>query len=329
MRPNCHRVSVNVGTPNAYREVEMKTINAGLMVLFLVGCGGGEDSTMDLSAADAADRTALSAPSASNQADTATDTSTVAQSVDAEVEVDGRKGILASVVQKESSGTISVNGVDRKYRVKGGYRKGGDESYSVSSPANRGDYEILQFGASRGGGNSEKNEYFNLADIRKQGFTPIMVRGTQDKKIEMWYRKNTGQSSFKTANRAKAYTLLVLENDDGKLNINFDKIRVETEYSNMQGCKTRFGNGSCYAVPSAARNRSGFKVLGYFSDDSVELTSVGGGKLVYQDWGFGDGDGMHMILYRRSQTPPEYVTTLNHDSGGRQYVSMMVVFPEK
>ena len=38
----------------------------------------------------------------------------------------------------------------------------------------------------------------------RQGFTPIGVRGEKDKKVEMWLRKNIGQSFIDIPNDARA-----------------------------------------------------------------------------------------------------------------------------
>jgi hypothetical protein len=40
--------------------------------------------------------------------------------------------------------------------------------------------------------------------------------------------------------------------------------------------------------------------------------------MVFQDWGFGDGDGFTVALYPPGIQPPSTMEIENHASGGRQ-----------
>lgn len=286
----------------------MKALSISILLagLALAGCGGGddyvsrsaEDEAVNVDTAALPDMVSLETPYSN------------AETGDAETTFVQRKSTGEGGKISGSQGSISVNGKTVNYVVKGGLITGGPKK---DSTAKNGDIEIIQFGASHGGGGEDKDTYFDKNLMQNQGFRSIAVRGTKDKKIEMWIRKNSGQTQVDTPKMARVYSLLVLKNP----NINEKNVDSATVLS----------DGNEYDVPNL--NKSGFKVLGYFSDDSVELTKVGDGKLVYQTWGFGDGDGFAMVLYERSAALPKKIQIRNHDAGGRQYVGMVANFPSK
>ena len=207
-----------------------------------------------------------------------------------------------------SNGYFSLQGQKLSYNSKGGLTKGG----RVSTTASTGDYEIVSFGASHGAGDQFKDQYFDKNKMLNQDFWPIAVKGEKDKKVEMWARKNSGQGSIDIPADARAYTFLVLETKG--LNWNLRLLEANTVRS----------SGTSYSVPQVTND--GLKVLSYFSDDSVELTNIGEGALAYQEWGFGDGDGFAVSLYRPDVSQPDRISIKNHDARGRQYVGINAVF---
>jgi len=205
-------------------------------------------------------------------------------------------------------GSFSWNGTRVDYISTGGLTNGGTKQ----TPAKAGDYEIVSFGASHGGGSGKVNEYFDANKMNNQGFQAIAVRGEEDKKVEMWIRKNSGQSSIDIPADARAYDFLVLDGHD-----------IQLELANIE-FKTIDSAGDPYQVPVSAGD--GLKVLSYFSDDSAELTDVGNGTLVFQEWGFGDGDGFATAFFAPGTKPPGNIDITYHDGGGRQYVGIMATY---
>lgn len=209
-----------------------------------------------------------------------------------------------------TQGTFSWNGTQVDYVSVGGLTNGGVES----TPANSGDYEIVAFGASHGSGSGKVNEYFDESLMISQGFLPIEVRGEEDRKVELWIRQNTGQSTIDIPDDARAYAFLAIDGNDISINL-----------GDIDSDSVRDAGGS-YDAPSVSGQ--GMKVLSYFSDDSVELTEFGGGILLFQDWGFGDGDGFAMVLFAPGVSVPGTIGVDNHDPGGRQYVGVLANFNE-
>ncbi|NRA46427.1 MAG: metallophosphoesterase [Oligoflexales bacterium] len=208
----------------------------------------------------------------------------------------------------QTNGYFEWEGQRFNYNSKGGLTSGGN----VSTPARTGDHEIVSFGASHGGGNTLKDEYFDEDMMLDQDFTPILVRGEKDKKVEMWIRKNSGQRSINIPRDARAYTFLVLETRS---------MGIDLQLLDANSVRSA---GSPYTVPAVSQN--GLKVLSYFSDDTVEITGIGDGALAYQEYGFGDGDGFAVSLYRPGLGQPSRVTINNLDPMGRQYVGINAVF---
>jgi len=209
---------------------------------------------------------------------------------------------------QSKQGSFSWDGTPVDYTSTGGLTNGGLKS----TPAKAGDYEIVSFGASHGGGTGKVNEYFDQTKMANQGFQAIGVRGEEDKKVEMWIRKNSGQQEIDIPDDARAYDFLVLDGND--IQIDFNSIKADTIRS----------GGDSYQVPDSGG--SGLKILSYFSDDSAELTDIGSGTLVFQEWGFGDGDGFATALYAPGQEPPGNIEVFFHDGGGRQYVGIMATY---
>ncbi len=210
-------------------------------------------------------------------------------------------------------GLIPFNGKFSRYSCSG-------ESLSADvkiKTSTKNNLEILSLGAINGGGNGEKNLYFDEQLMKNQGWTAIGVRGNLDKKIEMWYRKNH-ESSNEIINfpaNAKAFSYTKFSD------ATFKSISVSTNLSDSKNKKTKTVT---YEVPKS--NKEGFKILGYFSDDTVQLTNVGNkGKLINQFWGFGDGDALHTIIYSNKRDLPRNVAGIDDSlAGGEQYVGMLV-----
>jgi predicted phosphodiesterase len=205
-------------------------------------------------------------------------------------------------------GSFSWDGTPVDYTSTGGLTNGGLQQ----TPAKAGDYEIVSFGASHGSGTGKVNEYFDQNKMINQGFQAIGVRGEEDKKVEMWIRKNSGQNTIDIPADARVYDFLILDGND--IQIDLGSINVNTVNS----------DGDSYQVPDSGG--SGLKVLSYFSDDSGELTDIGNGTLTFQEWGFGDGDALATALYAPGQEPPSNIDVFFHDGGGRQYVGIMATY---
>ena len=206
---------------------------------------------------------------------------------------------------KDTSGYFTWNNLRVDYTSKGALKNGG--ILNRSSDAEAGDYEIVAFGASHGGGNEWKDEYFDESLMLGQGFIGLGVKGEKDKKVAMWVRKNSGQSQIRVPDRVRAYAFLFLSGEG--LNINLNQLSANTVRS----------SGTTYTVPAGG---SGLNILSYFSDDPVELKNYGSGALLYQEWGFGDADGFHMILYRPGTQLPSSMPVTNYDPVGKQYVGI-------
>lgn len=209
---------------------------------------------------------------------------------------------------ESKQGSFSWDGTPVDYTSTGGLTNGGLKP----TPANTGDYEIVSFGASHGGGSGKVDEYFDQNKMNNQGFQAIGVRGEEDKKVEMWVRKNGGQDEIDIPADARAYDFLVLDGND--IQIDLGSIKFDTVRS----------SGDSYQVPNPGGY--GLKILSYFSDDSAELSDIGNGTLVFQEWGFGDGDGFSTALYAPGQEPPANIDVIYHDGGGRQYVGLMATY---
>lgn len=221
-------------------------------------------------------------------------------------------GVLTS-----AQGCFPWSGATVRYTSKGAVvaLHPGNPIGSVTTPAKTNDYEIVAFGASDGGdATTEVNTYFDSSKMVQQGFKAIGVRGEKDKKIELWVRKNSGKSTINPPDKARSYNILVLDGRDVAL-----KLGSITQH-------TVNSAGEPWKVPTGAG--SDFNVLAYFGDDSVEVTDTKGGELLFNKWGFGDGDSLNVIFYAPGDAPPSTVAVTNHAIGGRQYVGILANFPK-
>ncbi|MEP7121379.1 MAG: hypothetical protein ABJE95_10735 [Byssovorax sp.] len=191
---------------------------------------------------------------------------------------------------------------------------------TVTSPAVPGDWEIVALGASHGGDTNppqEVNTVFKTTTTKMvaQGFTLIGDQGELDKKVELWFRHYKGPIVNKIAvpTDAKSYNILVLKGTDVRLKSElFTHSRIES-------------SGEPWTVPSLTG--SDLKILAYFGDDSVQVTNTQGGELLFNEWGFGDGDSLNVMLYAPGSALPSKIGVVNHAIGGRQYVGILANFP--
>lgn len=191
---------------------------------------------------------------------------------------------------------------------------------SVSSDADEGDYEIVALGASDGGGSSLKNIPLDRDLMEDQDFELIGVRGTKDKKAEIWIRRNDGSNSQNTielSGNANDVAWSVTTIDGSDLELDFDDFSVETHIGTHSNDTT-----ATLETPSG----SGFTFVVFFFDDPVELEDAGEGEILFRTWGHGDGDGMATVLYQAGEEPPleTELPVDDHDgsSGGEQYVTV-------
>lgn len=190
---------------------------------------------------------------------------------------------------------------------------------TVPTPAKAGDYEILALSASHGGDTTtEVDTYFDPQKMKAQGFKGIGVKGETDKKIELWVRKNNGETKIFTPDKAVEYNVLVLKGADISLNLGgIVKHRVED-------------SGKFWELP--LQSGSDFNVLAYFGDDPVSVTDTHGGELVFNQWGYGDGDSLNVMFYKPDATPgyklPKTVSIYNDQPQGQQYVGILANFPK-
>jgi hypothetical protein len=215
-------------------------------------------------------------------------------------------GVITSM-----TGCFPWGGVGVQYKSKGE----GETGRTVSTVAVKGNYEIVALSASHGG--NEKTEidtWFDSGKMTGQGFKPIVVRGSTDKKVELWVRQNNGQTTLNLPDKAVEYNILAINQNNVKLNLN--AISKQTVYS----------GGDSFKVPSGSN--SGMTILAYFGDDPDEVTNTGGGELLFNKWGFGDGDSLHVILYAPGASVPSTLSINNHSPGGRQWVGIRAHFPK-
>jgi hypothetical protein len=220
-------------------------------------------------------------------------------------------------VIQSAQGSFPWSTANVRYTSKGSviFPNPGTSIGTVSTPAKTNDFEIVAFGASHGGDASvEVNTYFDSTKMVNQGFKAIGVRGQKDKKIELWIRKNGGQTTIDTPSEARSYNVLVIDGRDISLNLGAIK-KNDIDRS-----------GASWDVPG--KSGSDFNVLAYFGDDSVEVTNTGGGELVFNQWGFGDGDSLNVMFYAPGDAPPSTILINNHAPAGRQYVGILANFPK-
>jgi len=189
--------------------------------------------------------------------------------------------------------------------------KGAVNNSGFTTPAKSGDFEILALGASDGGDTSvEINTYFDKTKMVNQKFQAIGVRGSKDKKIELWVRKNSGQTTISPPSKSKSYNVLVLNGADVQLNLGtITKSTIESSSS------------SAFKVPELS-DATRLNVVAYFGDDPFEVTDTFGGEMIFNNWGFGDGDSLNVVFYQPYDTPPSTIGVYDYDPVGKQYVGI-------
>jgi hypothetical protein len=200
------------------------------------------------------------------------------------------------------------------YSSKGAVNNSGSMG-SFTTLAKSGDFEILSLGSSLGGNDKTGiDTYFDKAKMEGQKFQAIGVRGSDDKKIEMWVRKNTGQTSISLPSKAKAYNLLALKGADVQLNLGtITKNTVQSSSS------------SSFTVPSLS-DATRLNVVSYYGDDPFEVLDTKGGQLIFNKWGFGDEDSLNVVFYEPYDTPPSSISVKDYDPVGKQYVGLRAHF---
>jgi len=218
----------------------------------------------------------------------------------------GKPDLVITTVES-GSGTFNGFNFKRQGSVAAAYPGRGMKSFKT--PATSGKFEIVAFGASSGGDSgSEVDTYLDKTKMENQGFTALAVEGEKDKKIELWARTNSGQTTINPPEKARSYSVLVLDNP-----------------KSLSSKGTVNSSGSSWKVPSGG-NSNRLQVLAYFGDDPVEVTSWGVGKEVYDTWGFGDGDSLNMAFFTPGQALPSTLSISNHGPQGTQYVGIRATF---
>jgi hypothetical protein len=205
-----------------------------------------------------------------------------------------------------------------RFTSKGGVNKN-TSTASVSTPARSGDYEIVAVGGSSVQGGDEKPIDASL--MTGQGFKLVGVRGTADKKSELWIRRNSGQSSVKITGKGKDIGWSLTTIDGTKTRLDISSFAVAT-YSGGHGEGTA---DATFKTPSG----SGLLIGAFFFDDSVELLSAGDGTILHKDWGFGDGDGVATVLFQPGVSAPSKVRVKEREAcceGGEEFVSVAARF---
>jgi len=221
------------------------------------------------------------------------------------------KTVPVGGVVQSAQGSFSWNGVSVDYKSQGGISAGNGGGV-VATPAKNGDFEIVSFGASHGGGTGNNGTYFDKTKMENQKFKAICIRGCDDRKAEVWIRKNSGQTTIDIPAMAKVHNFIALDGNDVQIDLN------------SITSATGFPSGSSYTAPQLSG--SGLKLVAFFGDDPTELLNVGSGYLVYQEWGFGDGDSFSNTLYAPGVSLPSSFPIKNHGQGGQQYVGVVVNF---
>ena len=245
-------------------------------------------------------------------------------------EDDGNEGGEGAGESGEDSENTNNNGNsgggnssgDVNYSSRGGVnRSPSRDPVRVTSTASPNDYEIVVIGGSSVGGGDGRPIDSDM--MRNQQFQLIAARGTFDKKVEMWIRRKSsgsGTNSIQITGNGYHVAWCVVTIKGNKQRLDLGTI----EHVSYEG---NHGDGRSTAVmPMPSGN--GLKLAGIFFDDSVEVTRAGNkGDIVFKDWGFGDGDGLAVILYQPGDAVPKVVNVHDHDpgtQGGEQHVNIGV-----
>jgi hypothetical protein len=239
------------------------------------------------------------------------------ESVDSETDDEDVADVGQAVEVTSKNGSFTWDGVTVSYKSFGGVNNNGSLP-AITSPATTNQFEILALGASLGGdslGNVDVDKYFDAKMMTDQGFQGIGVKGSGDKKIEMWVRKFNGKSKISLPTHVKSYDLVVLIGRQ----LNLGGITKNTVQS---------ANSTTWTVPSLL-NAPQLNVVAYYGDDSFEVLDTKGGVLLFNKWGFGDGDSLNVMFYKPGTAVPGTISVTRHDSGGSQYVGIRAHLPHQ
>lgn len=190
--------------------------------------------------------------------------------------------------------------------------------------AKPGDYEIVAFGASTAGGERDKPQEGNR--LAGEGFQLIGAKGSEDKKIELWIRKNAGQESIKLCGPCGVWT--ETGKRKGGMGCGWGVITIdgknELDLADIRKAEWKGSHSETMTLKKAS-SRIGLNILAVLYDDSVETTEAKNGDIALGKWGFGDGDGISLVVWQPGQEVPSSVSVKKHDrKGGKQLAAMTV-----
>lgn len=201
------------------------------------------------------------------------------------------------------------------WRAFGGVNKGKNVNKRVDSKASAGDFEFVIVGGSNGGSSANEDKPWDAGLMEGQGFKLIVVRGDDDRKAEVWWRRSTGGGTVKITGKAKdnPYTILTAKGD---LKPQCAKTASVRDASSSKA-KLKFPGGT------------GFTIAVFFFDDTGKLERPSSpGKLACRNWGYGDGDGFGVVVYQPGDEPPSvFPYDKLASSGGSQYITVTAVIP--
>lgn len=184
----------------------------------------------------------------------------------------------------------------------------------VYPPTGNGDYEFVLSGASDGSEETEVDQPLDRALMEGQGFTLVGVRGTKDRRSEIWVRQNSGQTQIEISGDANdvAYCVLTIYSN----NFSFD---IDRDIKNVTKYDVHGSSSVSLHLPSQA----GLRIASIFFDDSVNVTRAPSGFLLSSRALFGDGDGFSAVMYEPASEPPTSLPIERQESGGgSQYASV-------
>lgn len=308
-------------------SIDRSTLVLALALGLLNGCGAADDPAEQPAGGETSAGGDARLPSPSSPSDGASD------SMPTPAFDEGGAGAseLAACAHRFSgggrvssgSGCFAWGGVQVHYASVGGVFT--RSSRTIASPATAGDDEVLAFGASHGGNDTlDVDTYMDAARMRAEGFRSVGVRGSRDKKVELWMRRNSGQSSVTLPNLARVYNLVVFT---GVSNASSRPPRAGLDAEAFRTTTVKSANATSWLVPAASGDD--VRVLAYFGDDPFEVLDARPGGLASNVWGFGDGDSLNVVVFGPGQRPPARIPVRRHASGGSQYVGLLANFPAK
>lgn len=194
-----------------------------------------------------------------------------------------------------------------------------NSSLEVASRAEAGDHEFVAIGGSKGGSEKNKDVPWNAEIMSRKGFQLIVIKGPDDRKASLWYRKSEGGGSkILIPGEAKdnPYTIFAVK---GNLQMSMVKTAAAKGNSkNTSQAELMYPGGS-----------SGVTIGVFFFDDPYRLDAApNGGEILCRNWGYGDGDGFAVVLYQPGKKPPsQFAITKMKKGGGSQYVTVTAVIP--